>query len=413
MKIILGHKFLYPVGGTEIYFQNLRDILEQRGHATIPFAIQDERNPPSDYADYFLKPLDFSDASTSYKIKQFGRIVSRSLYSTEARQKIGRLIEDTSPDVAHLQVIENHMSPSMIDELVARGIPAVQSVNTYKHVCASSRLYLVDSHEICTRCQGGKHYHATLSRCVKGSLAASALATAEMYLHETLLKTYRKLDRLIVPNQFLEDKLAEAGYPREKLARLRNPFDLGQTTPRYSSDNYLLYFGRVEPEKGVLDLVKAMQQTPGEQLIVVGDGAQLPECQQWVDEQGMGNVQFLGPKWGSELEPILLNCRAVVVPSLWYEPSPYVIYQALAAGKPVIGNRVGGIPDLINEETGLLADPGNIDQLAKQINDLGRSPTRAAEMGRSARDWAERELSPASYYEKIMAVYRDIGAVSV
>jgi len=405
MKVILAHKFLHLVGGTEIYFQNLADILSQHGHETIPFAVEDDRNPPSPYSRYFLKPLDFRHASLQYKARQFFRIVSRTLYSFEARKQVRALIRDLKPDIAHLQVIENHMSPSIVDEIRRHDLPIIQSVNTYKHVCASSRLYLLDRHEICYQCQGGKHYNAALNRCVKDSLMASVLAMLEMYLHESLLRTYHKVDRFIVPNAFIEGKLLEAGYEARKIVCLRNPFDLSKSSPTFNSDNYLLYFGRVEPEKGVLDVVKAMKLVPQTRLVVVGDGSQLPYCKEWTAQNNVKNVEFVGPKWGDELAPYMDNCRAVVVPSLWYEPSPYVIYQALAAGKPVIANRVGGIPDLITETTGRLSTPGNIEELAGHLAELCGDASLAEEMGRNARAWAEENLSPAEYYRNIMAVY--------
>ena len=77
MKVILAHKFLHMMGGTEVYFQNLADILHEHGHETIPFAVKDNRNPHSKYEQYFPASLDFRDKSVSYKLRHFGRIVSR------------------------------------------------------------------------------------------------------------------------------------------------------------------------------------------------------------------------------------------------------------------------------------------------------------------------------------------------
>ncbi len=408
MKVLLGHKFFYPVGGTEVYFSNLTNILHAHGHETVPFAVEDERNLPTEYADYFLKPLDFSGASAMYKVAHLPRIVSRTLYSFEARRKVRALVEAVKPDIAHLQVIENHMSPSIIDELKKRGLPIVQSVNTHKHVCASSRLYLQDRHEICTRCHGGHHYHALKQRCVKGSLLASTLATMEMYLHEDLLRTYHKVDRFIVPNRFIEGKMREAGYPAEKLVRLRNPFDLSATQATYDSENFILYFGRIEPEKGVIDLVRAMQHLPDTRLVVVGEGGSMAQCMDLAIRQGLKNVEFTGPKWGDELAPYLARCRVVAVPSTWHDPSPYVVYQALAAGKPVVTTQLGGLPDLVTEETGRLAVAGDAEDLARCLGEIVRDPALAEAMGRQARQWAEAHFSPAKYYEDLMAVYAGI-----
>ena len=413
MKIVLAHKFFHLVGGTEIYFQNLADILEQQGHETIPFSVKHPLNPPSEYDKFFLEPLDFRGQSAWYKAKNFGRILGRTFYSTEARSKLGSLISEVQPDIAHLQAIENHISPSIVDELRQHDVPIVQSVNTYKHTCASYRHYLQDRNENCERCRGGRHYHAVQTRCVKGSLLASTLGMLEMYLHHPVMHIYDKIDRFIVPNRFMEDKMVEAGYSRDKLVRLRNPFDLTSIEASREPGDFILYFGRIEPEKGVLPLVQSMKYLPKERLVVVGDGADLEKCQQQAKDNGVDNIEFVGPKWGDELTPFLQNCSLVVVPSLWFEPSPYVIYQAFGSGKPVVASRVGGIPDMITPETGSLVEPGNVDEIAEAIGSICSDRDKLKRMGIAARQWAETKLSPALYYQRIMEVYEEISGRSL
>ena len=246
------------------------------------------------------------------------------------------------------------------------------------------------------------------TRCVKGSLLASTLGMLEMYLHHPLMHIYHKIDRFIVPNRFLEEKMVEAGYARDKLVRLRNPYNLTSIQAFRDPGDYILYFGRVEPEKGVLPLVQCMRQLPQVHLVVVGDGSDLEKCQQQARENGVNNVDFVGSKWGKELTPYLQSCSMVVVPSLWFEPSPYVIYQALCAGKPVIASRIGGIPDMITPETGCLVEPGDVDALAEAIGSISGDRAHLRKMGISARTWAEKKLSPTTYYQRIMEVYEEI-----
>ncbi len=409
MKVLLAHKFYHPVGGTEVYFQQLNEILRQHGDEGVPFALTHPRNPPSPYARHFLAPLDLR-ATQGQGARGIGRILSRTFYSLEARRKLDALIREVRPQVAHLQAIENHMSPSIIHELQRHGIPMVQSVNTYKHVCASYRLYLDSRHEICERCAGGHHYHALLTRCVKGSLAASALGMLEMYLHQNLMGIYQGIDRFVVSNDFMREKMIEAGHPAEKIITLLNPFELGPRPVNDTETQHILYFGRVELEKGVFTLLDAMRALPSLKLVVVGEGSQLDACIAWQGTHGAGNVEFVGPKWGAELAPYLSRSAVVVVPSEWHEPSPYVVYQALAAGKPVVCTHMGGMPALITEETGLLVPPQDPAQLAAALESIAGDPARARAMGQAARRWAEANLDPQAYYERIKAVYRDAGA---
>jgi glycosyltransferase involved in cell wall biosynthesis len=394
-------------GGTEEYFRNLAIILENHGHQTIPFALQHPNNSETPYARYFLSNLDYREPSRMYRLRNAARILTRTLYSWEARHKIEALIADTNPDIAHLQSIEHHISPSILHSLRKYDIPVIQSVNIYKLICASYRLFSFDRGGICERCLYGKHYNAVLTSCVKGSLAGSFLAMVEMYLHGWL-KIYHLVDRFIVPDHFVETKLLGAGYPARKIVRMLNPLDLTAYVPSDEFDDYILYFGRLDPEKGVLTLLQAMRRLPKMRLVVVGDGTQLEELDKWVRDNGVCNVEFVGAKWGEALTPYLSRARLVVVPSIWYEPSPMVIYQALATGKPVIGSNIGGIPDLLNEQTGLLFDPGDVEDLAEKIGTLALDDKRLRSMGRAARRWAEVNLDPECYYGSLMRLYSQV-----
>jgi len=399
MKIAFIHKFFHKVGGTEQYFEDLQSILRANGHETIPFSLKSPKNPPTDYEKYFLEPLDYRSGSPLTKLP---RILSRTLYSFEAKRKLSRLIADEKPDLAHLQLIDHHISPSVLHTLRDHRIPIVQTVGNYKHVCASYRLYRFDQRAVCELCLGGNHTHAFRTRCLKGSLTMSALAAFEMYLHGWM-KIYRHVDRFVVPNEFMRQKLLGAGYAERKIAKLRNPLDLGAYSPSYELGASILYFGRFDPEKGLDTLLDAMELLPEFKLKMIGEG-QVGDGLR-ARAATMQNVEILPPQWGEALMPHLASARLVVLPSIWYEISPMVIYQAFAMGKAVVASDIGGIPDLLTEETGKLFVPGSSEDLAAKLSDIVGSDAMLDAMGRAARRWAEQHLDPDNYYRAIMAVY--------
>lgn len=407
MKVILAHKFYRMTGGTEKYFNDLAVMLKKQGHTPIPFSLDHPDNPYTPYQKYFLPDLNYRETSLTYRIKNASRMVGRTLYSRESRQHIEKLIEEENPDIAHIQSIEHHISPSILHSFQKHNIPVVQSLNTYKLICASYRLYLLEQQEICERCLYGKHYHALQKKCVKGSLPASFLAMIEMYLHN-FMKIYHLVDRFIVSNDFMAQKLLEAGYEKHKIIKLLNPLNLEDYQPSYDSDDFILYFGRLDPEKGVSTLLDAMAKLPSLKLIIVGDGSQMQDLQSQAKNLNLQNVTFVGAKWGKDLATYLTRARLVVVPSVWYEPSPYVVYQSLAYGKPVIGSHIGGIPDLITEQTGRTFEPGNVEELVENLRQTAFDSTLLKQMGIAARQWAEVHFDPTSYYQNLMQIYSSL-----
>ncbi len=103
------------------------------------------------------------------------------------------------------------------------------------------------------------------------------------------------------------------------------------------------------------------------------------------------------------------NAAFTIIPSIWYETAGLVIYESFAMGKPVIGTNIGPIPELIeNGITGLLYEPGNIDELSMKINYLISNTDKIVEMGKRARRKIEKGYNSDIHYEKLMTVYRQV-----
>lgn len=109
---------------------------------------------------------------------------------------------------------------------------------------------------------------------------------------------------------------------------------------------------------------------------------------------------------GEELQKEIQNAMAAVTPSHWYENNPRTVIESFALGKPVIGARIGGIPELVKDgETGLTFEPANADDLRNKIEYLIRNCDKIIEMGKNARKFVEKEFNPEKHYKKLMEVY--------
>lgn len=403
MKILLINKYYYVKGGADRHVLLLQELLERNGHEVIIFSMNDPKNEPSRYAKHFVSNVDFEHVRGG---KEGLRTVGRMLFSWEARRNVARLIADTKPDIAHIHNIYHQISPSILPLLRQNSIPIVQTLHDYKLICPNYSLFTEGN--ICERCKSHKYYNAIRHRCIKDSVSASTLAAVEMSLHKLLGLYERHVNIFISPSAFLMNTVRSWGFTNLDIRQL--PYFMDATgTPNTKPGTYLLYFGRLSREKGVDTLLEAMDgiTTP---LKIVGTGPQEHTLRLYAKEHSITNVEFLGFKQGQELHDLVRNAMGIVVPSRWHENYPFVILEAFAAGKAVIGTRRGGIPELVKDgERGLLCGAGSPEALQNTIREFAASPSRI-------QDWAEHAYAfiqthrSEQFYPKLMKIYADAQA---
>lgn len=402
MKVLMVNKFYYPVGGPEVLILKLEDSLTKHGHEVIPFAMQHPDNWPSEWSDYFVRNVDYNKGRYS-PVRMLGEAIS-IIYSVEARRKIGQLINDAKPDVAHLHNIYHQLSPSILLELRKAGIPTLLTVHDAKLMCPAEHFF-VDG-EVCELCTGRHFYHCLTHKCIKGSLTKSLVCTIEMYLHRMVRIYGRNVDLFIAPSEFYRQKLLETGRTTpDRIVTIHTSVDVDKITPG-PPGTYALYLGRIDRHKGVLTLLEAMRRCPEVHLKMVGRGDAEPECERMIEEYGLKNVEMLGFRTGDELTQLIRDCGFLVTPSEWYENCPAVVIEAAAAAKPAIVTRIGGMQELVEAgRTGFIVAPKSVDELSGKISLLGTHPSLVREMGEAARKKAEREFSQEVIYEKTMGAY--------
>lgn len=405
MKILMVDKYYFIKGGAERYCFELTKVLEAKGHQVIPFSMQHPLNFETPYAPYFVANVEFNGLSSLQKMKQAPKILERIIYSRSAKDAMSRLIEGTKPDIAHLHMIDHQLSPSILHALKAHDIPIIQTCHQYKLVCPNYRLFVGQRNQVCEKCIGGHNYHAVLERCHKNSLAASALMAIESYIHRWM-KIYDLIDVFHVPSRFLGDKLIEGGFSKDKIWHSFYTINIDDYPYHPASSDYIVFYGRLSEEKGVLTLLRAMQQLPEVKLYIVGGGPQEPVLREIVNREKLTNVRFWGNQGGDQLVRLVQNAKFTVVPSEWYDNSPLVIYESFSMGKPVIATTMGGMPELVDHgKNGYHFAPGDVPALIDCIRKLWENPERCRKMGLNAREKAEREFSPQSHYTRVCEVY--------
>ncbi|MCR4439435.1 MAG: glycosyltransferase family 4 protein [bacterium] len=409
MRVLMVHKFYFIEGGAERYLFNISGLLSRHGIEVIPFAMHHPRNAPTPYARYFISHFDPDRILGRMTLRQGLRSVGRVIYSLEARRNIERLIDDTSPDIAHVHGVYHHLSPSVLLALKRRGIPVVFTLHEYKILCPSY-LFLNRRGEICELCQGKEFWHPIKERCLKGSLAASVLVSVEAYVHR-FLRTYRRtVDLYLSPSRFLRDKMIQYGFPPDKVIWLPYTIPIDEYVPSYQAGSYFTYVGRLSREKGVELLVEAMEDIPEAELYVCGTGRLEEPLKRFVAARGLRNVRFLGHLASEQLRAVMRGSMFTVVPSIVYDNSPLAVYESFALGKPVVGAHIGGIPELIEPgQDGVLFEPNNRGDMVRAIRALLAERSKLEAMGRKARAKAERWFAPEEHLRRLMVVYRQVG----
>ena len=387
MRILLSNKFYYRRGGDCIYMLNLEQLLKAHGHDVAVFAMDYPENLDTPWRKYFPQNMTKLMALT----RPFG--------SHEVKKTFNKLLDDFRPDVVHLNNIHTQLSPVIAELSHERGIRTVWTLHDYKLLCPRYDC-LRGGKEICELCFNGDKSPCKTHKCMKGSRLAS-----EIGYREAMMWNRKRLeactDLFVCPSRFMAEKMAQGGFRRDKLRVLCNFIDVEKCRKDdYAKDDYYCYVGRLSHEKGVATLVEAAARLPY-RLKVIGGGP-LSEELRIKNEELKGNVDFLGYRQWEDIKAIAGRARFTVIPSEWYENNPLSVIEAECIGTPVLGARIGGIPELIDEGVnGMTFESGNAADLAEKI----KAMFAATFDYKAIAEAAMRRYNAESYYKEIIRAY--------
>ncbi len=176
---------------------------------------------------------------------------------------------------------------------------------------------------------------------------------------------------------------------------------------REGTGEYVLFVGRLSPEKGLRTLLRAWHGLKTNiALKIVGDGALAGELQASLRELGERTVKLLGQRPRNQTLELMKRASLLVFPSEWYEGFPMVIAEAFACGVPVITARLGAMQEIVEDgRTGIHFTPGDAEDLAAKVEQAWSHPGRLGEMGRAAREEYELKYTAEESYKILMDVY--------
>jgi glycogen(starch) synthase len=401
MKILLLAQFLPPMlGGEERHVWTLARALAARAHDVTLLGFATSPEQPADSIVEGVRivrvstgasrlPMIYSDPGRPNALPLPDPLVSRAIRNELSRNRF---------DVVHAH---NWIVNSALGPAARARVPLVQTLHDYSHTCATKRLMEHGK----GRCTG-----PSPARCLPCASSHYGVITGPIIVAANAWSARRRADRV---THFAAVSSAVAGAVDDNTGWLKGAGLSAEVIPNFIPDDIvldeipptapdapLLFVGDLTPDKGVPTLLKAYRLLEGAPPLVLA-GRSSPGVE-WDLPDG---VQWVGALPHDQVLRLFRSARAVVVPSVWSDPCPTVVLEAMAAGRPVVAAASGGIVDLVVDGvTGVLVPPGDAPALARAIDLVLSDPDRGRAFGAAGRDRA-REFTVSTVVERIEHMY--------
>lgn len=398
MKILQLNLFDDPAegGGTEVTLWNLRKGFQAAGHEVCILATGQEAGLHAAERDGVR--IWRAGLRNIYRpdLRRQPPAAARALwhvldsYNVAMQPLLREVLRAERPDVVSVHNLPG-WSAAAWHTIAQAGIPMVQVLHDSYNICIKSSMYREGRGNCARQCTG----------CRLLRLPHRALS--------------RKVNAVVGVSRYILDRHLQAGYfagvPIQRVIHnARDPAELGvlDAPPRAPGGALRFgYMGRLEAAKGIAPLLEAFAAAalPQAELWVAGNGK--PEVVEPLRQRyAQAPVRFLGRVAPRDFYP---HIDVMVVPSQWNEPLGMVVAEALAFGKPVIGSRRGGIPEMIRAgENGLLFEPDTPGDLTAALRQLAADPALRARMGEAARRSAGPFLDRKGWVGAYLGVFEEI-----
>jgi glycosyltransferase involved in cell wall biosynthesis len=405
LNVLLLAQFYPPmIGGEEQHVHALASGLGARGHRVTVATLRTPGSPEretSDGVDVVRLPGTVSRIGALYSSS---RRLAPPIPDPETTLALRRLIRAVAPEVVHAH---NWLVASYLP-LADRRRPLVLTLHDYGQICAKKTLIWRDDGlcsgpglSKCLRC-AAQHYGTAKGIVTVGAawgMGAVARRTVDMFVpvSSAVARGNRLaedgLRHTVIPN-FIPDGSTDGGAADE-------------TTSQLPDEPFVLFVGAFARRKGVEVLLDAYRMLPpgAPPLVLIGyrSSDEIPALAALPP-----NVRSFTDWPRSSVAEAWRRSLLGIVPSTWSDPCPTVVLEAMAAGRPVIGSRIGGIVDLVRDgETGLLVEHGSPAALAGAIAELVAAPSRLEQMGAAARE-ASFAYRASAVIGRIEDVYRTL-----
>lgn len=385
----------YVIGGTEKYVEQIAERLSENNEviviATKPFSDLDSLKPSIEKKGgvkiYRFFPLNayhtyFAKNTSAMKKPLFHFI---DLWNPHSYRIIRGILKKEKPDVVHTHNLGG-LSLSVFDVVKGLGMPLVHTLHDYALLCPNAMLLRKSG--ICKKQPLPCRIYKILKRTVSDS----------------------KPDIVIAPSQFVLDMHSRNGFfKNSRKAKLPLGIELnGRINKKYGKIN-ILYSGQLSKHKGVHVLIRVFKQIKNSNIRLNITGKGIDESYFKRLARNDKRIIFHGFVSNEKLKELYRISNIFVIPSLWYDNSPVVIYESFANGAAVIGSDIGGIPELIDYgKNGFLFEAGNAYELRNILMSLANNPDKLKRVCKNAFE-AGKKYGIKKHVIALEKIYRSLG----
>jgi len=386
LKIILVHNTYKRPGGEDVVFQQERRLLEANGHQVVDYT---RSNFETDAYDGVKRLV----------------LVGKTIWSTDSKKEFAQLLRREKPDLVHVHNTFVMISPSIYSACREAGVPVVQTLHNFRLLCPGSTFFR--NGKICEDCTKHSLLSSVRHACYRDSRAATATVAMMLATHRYLGTWDRDVTAFIALAEFTRQKFVENGLPAHKMFVKPNFVDPDPGIGSGDGD-YVLFAGRLSPEKRVSTLLSAWTLLPKPiSLMVIGGGPEREELEKEALEAGLSHVKFCGQMSRQDTIEAMRRARFLVFSSEWYENFPLTILESFASGLPVICSRIGAMREIVEDRrTGLHFTSGDAHDLAEKVDWAWNNRKFVADLGKGARQEYLDKYTAEKNYPLLLNIYQ-------
>lgn len=444
MNILLTTHQFFPqyAAGTEILTCSVAKELIRRGHVVHVYAghpsqvdlKEDDRFDEYDFEGIHVYRFHHAHTPMAGQLS----LIELGYDNQLAAHFFEKILIKFKPDLVHFFHL-NRLGTGLIEKTVCANIAAFLTPTDFWVICPTGQL-MFDDGSLCA----GPNLHA--GNCVKhlaqhktNGLARSMIKLLPTIAVDSIVRLTRagilskypyqrevnavgtrlikniarlnQLRKIVSPNSFMTSKLLQYGVLPNLIVESAFGVDTSEVVTvnlhQFTRKPFRIGFiGSIANHKGCHVLIEAFKNLPNGQALlkIYGNMDELPDYAYQLRKLSDSHhgIEFCGTFHNSEISEVLASFDVLVVPSLWYENTPLVLYSAQAARCPVIASNLPGISEVIRDQVnGLLFEVGNVSALTKQLSRLIEDPKLLGEFSANCK----QPKSIAAYVDELLSIW--------